>query len=245
MSAAEAVAEASFWLEINGRRIGSWTCSPGDLPALIAGWLLAQGYLDPLRRPPSLEVVEDDGILGVRAILPVEQVLQGDLERRHRREHGCGLLYFVRCAPERVRRRASTPPSAPPTREELLPLFRALFAASTRDRDLGGLHTAALTDGERILYQIDEVGRHNAVDKVIGRAILEGVDPGGLGLLTTARISGEIALKAARARLAWVASRSVPTTLALDIARIAQLPLLARAIGREPRLHAPAEGGLG
>jgi FdhD protein len=243
MSAPEAVAEASFWLEINGRRIGSWSCTPGDLPALIAGWLLAQGYLDPLRRPPSLEVVEDDGILGVRATLPVEQVLQGDLERRHRREHGCGLLYFVRCAPERIRRRASAPP--PPDGDVLLPLFRELFAASTRDRDLGGLHTAALTDGEKILYQIDEVGRHNAVDKVIGRAILEGVDPAGLGLLITARISGEIALKAARARLGWVASRSVPTTLALDIARIAQLPLLARAIGKEPRLHAPAEGGQG
>lgn len=243
MNTPEAVAEASFWLEINGRRIGSWTCSPGGLPELIAGWLLAQGYLDPLRRPPTLEVVEDDGILGVRATLPVEQVLQGDLERRHRREHGCGLLYFVRCAPERIRRRASAP--TPPDGTVLHPLFRSLFATSTRDRDLGGLHTAALTDGETILYQIDEVGRHNAVDKVIGRAILEGKDPAGLGLLITARISGEIALKAARARLGWVASRSVPTTLALDIARIAQLPLLARAIGKELRLHVPAEGGMG
>jgi FdhD protein len=101
------------------------------------------------------------------------------------------------------------------------------------------MHAAALTDGEQILFAIDEVGRHNAVDKVIGQAILAGTPTTGLGLILTARISGEIALKAARAGLGWIASRSIPTTLALEIAELAELPLLARATGREARLHLP------
>jgi FdhD protein len=115
-------------------------------------------------------------------------------------------------------------------------LFRSLFAL-TRRGDLGGMHAAALSDGNELLFPLEEVGRHNAVDKVIGQAILSGTPTSGLGLVITARISGEIALKAARAGLAWVASRSIPTTLALELASLAGLPLLARAVSKEPRLH--------
>lgn len=231
-----AVPESPFWLEINGRRVGSWTCSPEHLPALAAGWLLAQGYLDAQRRLPVLHQVEDDGVPGVRVALPAEQVLQGDLERRHRREHGCGLHYYIRCAPERIRNRAGR--AALPDSAQFVPLFRSLFELS-RGGDLGGLHAAALSDGTQLLFPIEEVGRHNAVDKVIGQAILAGAPLSDLGLVLTARISGEIALKAARAGLAWVASRSVPTTLAVQLSGLAGLPLLARAISKEPRLHSP------
>jgi FdhD protein len=229
-----AVPESPFWLEINGRRVGSWTCSPEHLPALAAGWLLSQGYLDANRRPPALQLVDDDGIPGIRVALPAELVLQGDLERRHRREHGCGLHYYIRCAPERIRDGAGRAPL--PEAELFAPLFRSLFALSRRG-DLGGLHAAALSDGRELLFPIEEVGRHNAVDKVIGQAIMAGTPLAGLGLVLTARISGEIALKAARAGLAWVASRSIPTTLALEVAALAGLPLLARAAGKEARLH--------
>lgn len=231
-----AVPESPFWLEINGRRVGSWTCSPEHLPALATGWLLAQGYLDAPQRPPVLELVSDDGTPGVRVALPAERVLQGDLERRHRREHGCGLHYYLRCAPERIRDRAGQ--TGLPDTARFAPLLRSLFELSRRD-DLGGMHAAALSDGRELLFAVEEVGRHNAVDKVIGQAILAGAPLSGLGLVLTARISGEIALKAARAGLAWVASRSVPTTLAVELARLARLPLLARAASKEPRLFAP------
>jgi FdhD protein len=181
-----------------------------------------------------MHLVDDDGVMGIRVELPAEQALQGDLERRHRREHGCGLLYFVRCAPERIRDRAGG--KMPPAADLIAPLFRSLFALARRG-ELGGLHAAALTDGRELLFPVEEVGRHNAVDKVIGQALLAGTPTAGLGLILTARISGEIALKAARAGLGWVASRSVPTTLALEVAAHAGLPLLARAVSKEPRLH--------
>ncbi|NIP78675.1 MAG: sulfurtransferase FdhD, partial [Gemmatimonadetes bacterium] len=86
-----------------------------------------------------------------------------------------------------------------------------------------------------------EVGRHNGVDKTIGSALLAGSTLTTLGLLTTARISGEIAEKAARAGLAWVASRSVPTTLAVEIAAAAGLPLVARAPGKDVRVFRPGD----
>jgi FdhD protein len=80
------------------------------------------------------------------------------------------------------------------------------------------------------------VGRHNGADKAIGGALLAGSALRGLGLMTSARISGEIAEKAARAGLAWVASRSVPTTMAVEIASAAGIPLIARAAARDARV---------
>lgn len=230
------VPEVPFWVEINGRRVGNWTCSPDDLPALAVGWLIAEGYLRPGDELPRLEIVDDDGVLGVEVEIAAEGALEGDLERRHRREHGCGLFYYISCAPDRIGKVSWE--GEPPDGELLVPLFQQLFEL-TREGGVGGLHAAALTDGVELINPILEVGRHNAVDKAIGRTLLEGRSTEGLGLILTARVSGEIALKAARARLSWIASRSVPTTLALAIAGTAGLPVLARTMGRDRYLHEP------
>jgi FdhD protein len=237
-----AVAEAPFRLEVNGRVVGRWTCSPGETTALAAGWLLAEGFLTPGESPPALEAFEDDGILGIRATLPAHAVTRGEEERRHRAEHGCGPLYFLRCAPRDLVRR---PPAPLPDPETLAAQFRDLFAAPERDRDVGGLHVAALSDGRSLRHRVAEIGRHNAVDKAIGLAVLAGDDLAGLGLVLTARISAEIAVKAARAGVGWIASRSVPSTLALRIADHAGVAIVARAAGKEPRVHDPAVHGTG
>mgnify|MGYP000572012645 CR=1 FL=1 len=163
-----------------------------------------------------------------------------EAERRHRAEAGCGPLHAVRCVPGGLLAGARRAPLPPPDR--FPELFRALYAAGERGQSTGGLHVAALSDGEALLYATEEVGRHNAVDKAIGAAFLAGAELPALGLVLSARVSGEIALKAARAGLAWVASRSVPTTLALEVARAAGLPLVARAPGKDARVYLPAGG---
>src|SRR5581483_3621342 len=118
-------------------------------------------------------------------------------------------------------------------------LFKDLFARGARYKETGGVHAAALSDGERILYHAEDIGRHNAVDKVIGASILDGRDPRDLLLLVTGRISGELAFKAARARLALVATPSVPSTIAVEIARTAGLTLIGRAVSGHPQYHRP------
>jgi FdhD protein len=118
-------------------------------------------------------------------------------------------------------------------------LFKELFARGERYKETGGLHAAALTDGQRLLYHAEDIGRHNAVDKVIGASILDDRDPRDLLLLVTGRISGELAFKAARARLALVATPSVPSTIAVDIAKAAGMTLVGRAVSGHPQHHRP------
>lgn len=67
-----AVAEAPLGLKANRRRVGSRSYSPDALPALATGWILARGYLDAQRRPPTMDLVDDAGIIGIRAQLPAE-----------------------------------------------------------------------------------------------------------------------------------------------------------------------------
>ncbi len=145
------------------------------------------------------------------------------------------------CRPDLLPQR--DPRRAPPL-DRFPELFRELFDRSPSRETTGGHHTTALARDRRLVHVHEEIGRHNAVDKVIGAAFLAGDPLERLGLVTTARISGEIAEKAARAGLAWIASRSVPTTLAVAIARTAGLPIVARAAGRDPAVFGgEADGG--
>jgi FdhD protein len=126
----------------------------------------------------------------------------------------------------------------PPSAETLRALFKQLFAAGARYNETGGIHAAALTDGTAaLLFHAEDIGRHNAVDKVIGAAVLARTPVVGRGLLVTGRISAELAFKASRAGLAWVATPSVPSTLAVTIAERSGMVLVGRAVSGTPHLH--------
>ena len=110
--------------------------------------------------------------------------------------------------------------------------MRAASGTSPR----AGSHAAALTDGAQLLTHAEDIGRHNAVDKVLGARILAGARPDDLILLVTGRISGELAFKAARARIGVVATPSVPSTIAVEIAQAAGMVLIGRAVSGAPQV---------
>jgi FdhD protein len=96
--------------------------------------------------------------------------------------------------------------------------MKDLFAAAVHYRTSRGIHGAALTDGERLLVVAEDVGRHNAVDKVKGEALLAGISTADRILLSTGRISSEMLLKAVRMGVPVVASRTSPTEMAIALA---------------------------
>jgi FdhD protein len=96
--------------------------------------------------------------------------------------------------------------------------MKDLFAAAVHYRTSRGIHGAALTDGEKLLVMAEDVGRHNAVDKIKGEALLQGVPTRDRILMSTGRISSEMLLKAARMEVPIVASRTSPTEMAVALA---------------------------
>jgi FdhD protein len=241
MSELAAVEETPVWLEVNGRPAVTWMCTPELLEELAVGWLHGEGYIDRLEEVQLRPCATD---LGFWAQVPPERVAVVEAEgRRPVLASGCGAVSTFLAEPTTVEGRPLR--GLPPAQEHLRALFKALFARGERYKDTGGIHAAALVEpGEDptrcLVAHAEDIGRHNAVDKSIGGALLAGRKVAGLGLLVTGRISAELAFKAARAGLAWVATPSVPSTLAVEIARRSGMVLVGRAVSGTPQLHGAA-----
>ena len=239
-----AVEETPVWLEVNHKPTVTWMCTPDQLEELCVGWLHGEGYIRTLADLIALRPCATD--LGFWAEVADEAVaLVAADERRRVLASGCGAVSVALADPASLPARA--PRSDPPSFAVMRTLFKEMFHRGVRYDETGGIHAAGLTDGAALLEHAEDIGRHNAVDKVIGGALLRGRACEGLGLLVTGRISAELAFKAARAGMAWVATPSVPSTLAQAIAARTGVILVGRAVSGQPQVHrdpgAPPVGG--
>ncbi len=117
-------------------------------------------------------------------------------------------------------------------------IFELMLQAQRRSelfKMTGGVHSSALCNNEEILYFREDIGRHNTVDKLIGRCFLDGVDTADKLLLTTGRISSEILIKVAKTGVPLIASRSAPTDLAIKHAE--ELGVTIVAFVRNQRMN--------
>ncbi|MGD8278502.1 MAG: formate dehydrogenase accessory sulfurtransferase FdhD [Gemmatimonadota bacterium] len=232
MESKRPIVEVPWHLDVNGTRALAGTFTPDRPLDLAAGRLLGEGFI--AERAHLLHLDEsalETGAIRLEATVDPDLETRARAELRHRSEHGCGLLHYVVCDGAAL---GPAPAANIPSVDDFRVILRDLFAACAARFPRGGVHAAALWDGETLRHQSEDVGRHNAVDRVLGAAFLEGTGPRGLGLVLTARVSGQMAMVAARTGVAWIASRSVPTGLAIEIARAARLPILQRA-AREAR----------
>ncbi|HKH84239.1 MAG TPA: formate dehydrogenase accessory sulfurtransferase FdhD [Gemmatimonadales bacterium] len=237
MSEDAVVEEVPVWLEVNGRPAVTWMCTPDLLEELAIGWLHGEGYIDTIDQVHLRPCATD---LGFWAEVPKERVAAVNAEgRKPVLASGCGAVstYLADSSTVEAQPLRGTPPEP----EDLRALFKALFAKGERYKDTGGIHAAALVDAKAepspLIAHAEDIGRHNAVDKVLGAALLAERPVSGLGLLVTGRISAELAFKAARAGLAFVATPSVPSTLAVEIARRSGMVLVGRAVSGHPQHH--------
>lgn len=233
MAEGAAVDEVPVWLELNRQPLVTWMCTPDLLEELAIGWLHGEGYVDTIEDVRLRPCPTD---LGFWAEVSAERVEAVQAEgRRPVLASGCGAVSTWLADAQAFP--AAPPRGEPPTADTLRGLFKTLFGLGERYRETGGIHAAALAGPDGLLSHAEDIGRHNAVDKVIGAALLARRRPAGLGLLVTGRISAELAAKAARAGLPWIATPSVPSTLAVEIARRTGMTLVGRAVSGAPHLH--------
>jgi FdhD protein len=108
-------------------------------------------------------------------------------------------------------------------------------------RETGGVHSAALANGEAIRIFMADIGRHNAIDKVIGKALLSGLNLADLVMLTSGRISSEIVLKVAHCGTPILVSRSAPTDRAVEMAKQVNLTVIGFARGSRMNIYSGEE----
>lgn len=205
----EIVREQPLTISINGERFLTLLCTPVKLEALVIGYLWMEKVIAAVEDVAGLDISAVDGRADVTLVhpvtLPTERILTS----------GCGGGITFRIDHRLFPRLSS---SLRVRRDQLSLRMKDLFTAATHYRESRGIHGAALSDGERLLIVAEDVGRHNAVDKVKGEALLRGIPSDDRILLSTGRISSEMLLKAARMGVPLVASRTSPTEMAVALA---------------------------
>ncbi|GAE25718.1 formate dehydrogenase chain D [Halalkalibacter wakoensis JCM 9140] len=104
------------------------------------------------------------------------------------------------------------------TAEQCIELMRKMQEASLTFKNTGGVHNAALCTADELLVSRSDIGRHNALDKLYGYSLLNGISVRDKILVFSGRISSEILTKAAKLGVGIVLSKSAPTDLAIQLA---------------------------
>ncbi|HZC08084.1 MAG TPA: formate dehydrogenase accessory sulfurtransferase FdhD [Ktedonobacterales bacterium] len=226
-------------LEIRARPSGSGATpqtiavimrTPGHDDELAMGFLLSEGLIMRADEIAALDSGLDDDGLPSPNIIEVVSAAGLDLSQRMR-ESGYSRQFAVNsscgvCGKNTVEAACALLPPVPLDGFNVAPatLYRLPDRLRAEQRVFsatGGLHGAALFDGAGQMVTVrEDVGRHNAVDKLVGHALLAGQAPlGERILLVSGRLSFEIVLKALVARIPIVAAVSAPSSLAIDLAR--------------------------
>jgi len=230
--------EAPVALVHDGSTTAVLMASPADLEDLAVGFSLSEGIVAKAEEIAEIEVVTVEAGIEARMWLAVDRSAELAARRRHMAgPTGCGLC-GVESLEAAMRPGAAIADAA--TRvaaSDLLAAMAALEAAQAVGRATRAVHAAALwSPGEPLLTR-EDVGRHNALDKLIGAAARSGRT--GRALLLTSRVSVEMVQKACVLGAPVVCAVSAPTALAVRTAEAAGLTLVAvaRADGFEVFAH--------
>ena len=125
--------------------------------------------------------------------------------------------------------------------EVIFGLMHRFQTQSVLFRETGGVHSCALAQEDRIVLMKEDIGRHNAMDRVLGTCFLENIPLEDKMILTSGRVSSEIVFKAGRGRVPVLVSRGAPTDLAIRIADQAGITLVGFVRGRRMNVYAHSE----
>ena len=216
------VVEVPATIAIDG--VGSYTimCTPCDTMALAVGFAFSEGIISSTRDINLLYCCDDDP----SAIRMVLGKAPKDLpERNLIVSSSCGMCGSLDIEQTLSRLRRS-PDSLQVSPSLILRVLREMKSRQTIFEQTGGTHAAAIfaSDGEIVAFA-EDIGRHNALDKAIGKRLLEEKTAAGCGVALSGRVSLEMVTKAANAGIELIAAVSAASSLAVEAARRANITL--------------------
>lgn len=226
------IVEQPVSLTVNGKVWITFMCTPIDLDALAVGFLFNEKIITSFKDIVDLRVCEHNDNVDIWLNRSVEQ------PANWHRTSGCTGGYtaaiFEDISP--ISEDNFLIPSS-----MVLELTQSLFEFQDIYRKSGGLHASALANQGGILLQVEDVGRHNTLDKIAGRMLLENLNPQYRIILSTGRVSSEMLQKTARMKAAILISRTSPTSLSLDLAEKLNITLIGYARGQRFNVYTHPE----
>ena len=235
------VVEEPLQITLDGHPISVVMRTPGHDADLVRGFLITEGILpslDAIRRI-DLDSKKNHALVFLTDDTPIDLA---KLTRHVFSASSCGI-----CGKASIEAITTNfPPLENPLRfskEALLTAPETLRTAQKTFDTTGGLHAAALFDTSGNMLTVrEDIGRHNAVDKLIGHALSNSIDPTTAFLLVSGRVSFEIMQKSLAGRIPLVAAISAPSSLAIDFAEKSKQTLVAFL--RPPKFNLYGSGAL-
>ncbi len=212
----EVVTETPLTIFLNDREFVTLLCSPDKQDYLAVGFLRSEGLINTADDLDELNVDYEKGIAFVRTKTTIDLLVE-KLYGKRTITSGCGkgtLFSYALDSLQSKRVESAMQIEA----EVLLKLMSSLQEKSSLFKKTGGVHSAAIANREKILFYSEDIGRHNAVDKIVGECILKKVPLDDKILLSSGRLSSEIVIKSAKLQLPFIVSRSAPTSLSVEVA---------------------------
>ena len=205
--------EFSLTIILNNQELVTLLCSPSDLEYLAVGFLLSEGLLDTKDGIRSIAVDDRRGVARVETREGKELTSERLSKRLIMSSGGRGTSASSAAAQSLAKVEYRSEVTVP----AIYTLVKEFQHHSRLYQATHGVHSAALCDAD-ILVFAEDIGRHNAIDKVFGKCLMEDILTDGRIVVTSGRISSEILLKVARRSIPVIVSIAAPTDVAVELA---------------------------
>jgi FdhD protein len=210
------VAEQAVTIMVD--KVGSFTimCTPLDIEALAVGFVYSEGMIDSIDDVVSVSTKEGlPNVVGIQ----VEDPSRVAINRNLIIASSCGM-----CGTRNIEKILSNMPPCDTTfnisNKRIIEVVESLKSMQQLFQITGGSHAAGIFDTRgKIVVFAEDLGRHSALDKAIGKCLLEGHSTKGFGTVLTGRVSLEMVTKAAKAGIELIAAVSAPTSFAIEVAQ--------------------------
>lgn len=228
------VKEYALTIILDGEEFITLLCTPESLEYLTVGFLLSESIIKGFEDVRSIRVFEDKGVVEVdtKSSSDIAKKLYG----KRTMTTGCGKgATFYNAADSLSCRKVAGDLKV--AAQDIIELMRKFNKNSELFLSTGGVHSAALSSEKEILLFHEDIGRHNALDKVIGEAAFKGIETENKIMVTSGRVSSEILVKAAKRNIPMVISRSAPTDLAIAFANKLGITVIGFARGNRMNIY--------
>lgn len=230
------VREAAATIVFNNKELVTLLCSPEHLDHLAIGFLVSEGLLESRDEIQKLIVDDRNGIVWVDTA--GDREVDPSMLYKRLITSGCGrgASFTVGQAPEQLKIESKLSIAA----DEIANVVQKFQHYSDAYRSTHGVHSAALCQGENILIFKDDIGRHNAIDKMFGECLLKDIPSDEHAVIISGRVSSEMLFKVAKRRVPIVVSIAVPTDVGVNWAVAMDMTLVGRVRGARMNVYSGA-----
>jgi len=219
---------------LDNQELVTLLCTPIDLNYLAIGFLSSEGLIE--NKEEIKKIIVDDRRGVVRVETQGDKGVARELLFKRFITSGCGRgASFYSAADTASQAKVGSVMRISPG--EVFALAREFQLSSQIYRATHGVHSAALCDTKNILLFAEDIGRHNAIDKIFGQCLVEDIPLDDRVVITSGRMSSEIVLKVARRNIPIVISKAAPTDMAVDLAARLGVTLIGFVRGKKMNVY--------